>query len=326
MLPGGRMPKGTDMSDGDAADLSELEPPRRTGSLKTRSLVLGGVLVIAAGAALFTWRQVKPVVESRKYASVTYEVPKAPKLTPAEGETVYRIDPTASSLSYQVQEQFAGKDTSSAKGTTNGIAGDIAIDPTDLSATRVGTMVVNLEQLHSDNNLRDARLRLDYLESHEHPLATFEPDEVTGLEGKLVEGKAQDFEMTGDLTVKDITKPATFTGTATLDDGVLRTGTDSPVSSDSSTDRLMPRRRTASAGTRSPSARTIRSPRTTSRPAIRRWAPPRTTSARGLERSRSAARPSSRAAGSHSKPVRRSSRSRASPTSASRCAARATAR
>jgi polyisoprenoid-binding protein YceI/mono/diheme cytochrome c family protein len=210
------------MSDGDAADLSELEPPRRTGSLKTRSLVLGGVLVVAAGAGIYTWQQAKPIVEARKYAKVTYEVPDAPKLTPAEGETVYRIDPSKSSLTYAVSEEFAGKETSTAKGSTSGIAGDIAIDPTDLAATRVGTMVVNLEQLSSDNNLRDARLRLDYLESHTHPLATFEPDEVTGLEGELVESEAQEFSMTGDLTVKDITKPATFEGTATLDDGALK--------------------------------------------------------------------------------------------------------
>ncbi len=210
------------MSDGDAADLTELEPTRPKGSLKTRSLVLGGVLIVVAGAALFSWREVKPVVDARKYSSVTYEVPKAPKLTPAEGETVYRIDPTRSSLTYEVQERFAGKETTSATGTTSGIAGDIAVDPSDLAATRVGTMVVNLEQLHSDNNLRDARLRLDYLESHEFPLATFEPDEITGLKGKLVEGKAQEFSMTGDLTVKEITKPATFAGTATLDDGALK--------------------------------------------------------------------------------------------------------
>ena len=47
---------------------------------------------------------------------------------------------------------------------------------------------------------------------------------------------------------------------------------------------------TASAGTRSPSASTTRSPRTTSRPAIRLRSPSRMTSARGLVRSRSASR------------------------------------
>ena len=208
------------MSDGDAG-LSELEPKQTRFSLRSRSLVLGAVILVATVAGIYTWRQVKPIVESRKYASITYEVPKAPKLTAAEGETVYRIDPTESSLTYEVQEEFAGKDTSTATGTTNGIAGDIAVNPEDLGAVRMGPIVVNLEQLHSDNNLRDARLRLDYLESHEHPLATFKVDEVSGLSGKLAEGEPQDFELSGELTVKEITKPVTFTGTASLADGAL---------------------------------------------------------------------------------------------------------
>ena len=68
----------------------------------------------------------------------------------------------------------------------------------------------------------------------------------------------------------------------------LRTGTDSPVRSDSSIWRFIASARTPSAGTRSPSATATRSPRTTSRPAIRLRTPPRRTSARGLDRSRSA--------------------------------------
>ena len=71
-------------------------------------------------------------------------------------------------------------------------------------------------------------------------------------------------------------------------EGTLRTGTDSPVSSDSSVARCSACRSRPSAGTRSPSARTTRSPATTSRPAIRRRWPSRITRARGLERSRSA--------------------------------------
>ena len=69
---------------------------------------------------------------------------------------------------------------------------------------------------------------------------------------------------------------------------ILRTGTDSPVSSDSSVCRSLASTSTASAGTRSPSASTRRSPRTTSRPAMRLRSPSRMTSARGLVRSRSA--------------------------------------
>jgi hypothetical protein len=58
-------------------------------------------------------------------------------------------------------------------------------------------------------------------------------------------------------------------------DGVctLRTGTDSPVNSDSSACRSSACRSTASAGTRSPSESTTKSPRMTSRPGIRSRVP-----------------------------------------------------
>ena len=70
----------------------------------------------------------------------------------------------------------------------------------------------------------------------------------------------------------------------------LRTGTDSPVSKDSSAVRLVQDRRTASAGTRSPSARIAMSPRTTSRPAMRFFSPSRITEALGLDKSRKASK------------------------------------
>ena len=68
----------------------------------------------------------------------------------------------------------------------------------------------------------------------------------------------------------------------------LRTGTDSPVSRDSSSIKSCDLTRVASAATRSPSPMTMTSPRTTSRPAICNLSPSRTTKARGLARLRSA--------------------------------------
>ena len=73
----------------------------------------------------------------------------------------------------------------------------------------------------------------------------------------------------------------------------LSAGTDSPVSSDSSTRRPCASTSIASAATRSPSRSRSRSPRTTSRPAMRCSIPSRITSARGLERSRRASSASS---------------------------------
>jgi mono/diheme cytochrome c family protein len=212
------------MSDGPAADLDDLAPAdagRSTRSKGVRYGVLGGALALAAGAGLFTWTQVKPVVEARKFSKITYEVPDAPQLTAEPGETVYRIDPTASSLTYEVDENFAGRQTSTATGVTNGIAGDLALNADDLSKSRIGDIVANVEQFRSDNNLRDARIRQDFLESNQYPLATVEVLELTGLEGELVEGEAHDFTIEAAVTVKDETVRTTFDATAQLDDGAL---------------------------------------------------------------------------------------------------------
>jgi hypothetical protein len=72
--------------------------------------------------------------------------------------------------------------------------------------------------------------------------------------------------------------------------GSLRTGTDSPVSRDSSACRSLHERSTASAGTRSPSATSTMSPRATSLPGTYICRPSRITRARGLDRSRKASR------------------------------------
>ena len=119
------------------------------------------------------------------------------------------------------EEPFAKRKASKAEGVTNGIAGDLAVKADDLAASRVGEIVVNVEQFHSDNNLRDARLRQDYLASNEFPLASITVDELDGLDGKVEEGREYSFTMEGEVTVKDITRPASFDVTATLADGEI---------------------------------------------------------------------------------------------------------
>jgi len=212
------------MADSRATSTEALLPPaperKRAHWLRWASLSM--VLLGVAVAGVFAWRQVAPVVRARKYNNVTYEVPKAPQLTAKDGETVYRIDPTRSSLSYEVAETFAGQSQSKATGITNGIAGDVAVKADDLGRSRVGTIVVNVEQLHSDNNLRDARLRQDYLQSHRFPLAELKVETIKGLSGKLTEGKAQPFTMTGSVRIKGTSVAARFDGTATLTDGTLK--------------------------------------------------------------------------------------------------------
>ena len=189
--------------------------------LRLRWLSLSVVLLGVVAAGVVGWQQIKPVVDARRYASVTDEVPKAPRLVAADGETLYRINPVTSSLTYSIDESFVGKGTTTATGITHGIAGDLAINDKDLAKSRVGKIVVNVEQFRSDNNLRDARIRQDFLQSHQFPLATFSIKQLNGLEGKLAEGESRTFTMDGLVTLKGTSASATWQVTASVKDGTL---------------------------------------------------------------------------------------------------------
>jgi polyisoprenoid-binding protein YceI/mono/diheme cytochrome c family protein len=197
-------------------------PVKRRGRMMW--LVAPVVLVLAGGAA-FVAKQVHDVTSS-PYKTVTYSIPDAPHLVATRGESVYRIDPSKSSLSYEISEKIAGRSVSKAIGTTNGIAGDLAVNRDEPSKSRLGSIVANIEQFHSDNRLRDARIRSDFLQSHAYPLATFSATSLEGLPATLVEGKATAFTIVGDAKVHGVTHAVTWDATGTLHpDGVDVTAT-----------------------------------------------------------------------------------------------------
>lgn len=184
-------------------------------------LSLGVVLVaVVGGGGLFVWSKVQPLLSAR-YEDVAYTVPNAPRLTALPGETVFGIDPTQSSVSYGVDEKIVGQSASHTTGSTNGIAGDLAINTADPSQSRIGTIVVNVEELHSNNRLRDARIREDFLQSHANPLAQLTTTSVQGLPPSISEGTTYPFTLAGTLTAHGRTTPITWTGTAQLAGGKL---------------------------------------------------------------------------------------------------------
>lgn len=180
------------------------------------------VLLLAGGGGFAWWKIHSWMNVPSRYKSVTYSVPTAPRLAAGPGETIFRVDPTRSQLRYGVSEKIVGQTTGTASGTTNGVAGDIAVNRSNPAASKVGDIVVNVEQFHSDQPVRDARIREDFLESHSHPLARFHTTGLTGLPSTLEAGRTYTFQMRGTATVKDTTAPVTWQVHAKLLDGELQ--------------------------------------------------------------------------------------------------------
>ena len=76
-----------------------------------------GVVVVAAGVLLWGWSRYGSLLGTPKYRTVAYTVPAAPRLVAGSGETVYRIDPTRSQLTYRVAERIVGQTASHATGS-----------------------------------------------------------------------------------------------------------------------------------------------------------------------------------------------------------------
>ncbi|MEL7435049.1 MAG: YceI family protein, partial [Chloroflexota bacterium] len=139
-------------------------------------------------------------------------------------QIVYRIDTTQSSVQYEVNEIFAGRDVSTAIGTTTQLAGDILLDTDDYANSQVGTIVINVEQFTSNSDLRDRRIRQEFLESESYPEATFAPTELVNFPEAINEGESYSFQMLGELTIRETTQSEQWDVTATLSDDRL-TGT-----------------------------------------------------------------------------------------------------
>jgi polyisoprenoid-binding protein YceI len=172
---------------------------------------MGMLIVVSAVVGGIVWNSMfglEPTV-------VYFGVPDAPTLTATNNETIYRLDASRSTITYTVTEKLAGT-THTATGTTRGIAGDIALNTTKPADSRIGDIVINVQQLTSDQQLRDERLRHDYLQSNDYQTATFSPTTLDGLPTKISEDTPYKFTITGDLTVKETTKPATLKATGTL--------------------------------------------------------------------------------------------------------------
>ncbi len=180
--------------------------------------IVGSFVVVVGAGAAYVWSQIHPTL-SAKYSNIAYTVPKAPRLVARSGERVYRIDPQQSSVGYAVNEKIFGQGVDTAHGVTNGIAGDIALNSTNPNASRVGPIVVNVEQLHSNNNLRDARMRASYLESFKFPVAQMTLSRLTGLPATLREGQRYHFTMTTVLTIKQTPAPVTWAVDASVSNG-----------------------------------------------------------------------------------------------------------
>jgi len=142
---------------------------------------------------------------------------------PASGIMTLNIVPNESKVTYEVAETFINQNNrfNLAVGVTNSVNGTIQANLQNPPASTLGEFTIDISQFTSDSSRRDNAIRNNWLESARFPTAVFKPTSIAVLPGSYEEGKEYTFQVTGDLTVKQTTRPVTFDVTAKLSGDTL---------------------------------------------------------------------------------------------------------
>jgi len=131
---------------------------------------------------------------------------------PPAGIEVFKIIPGESEVSYEVGEVFLNQDNqfNVAIGITPEVNGEVFVDRNNPQNSSIGPISVDISQFKSDSSRRDSAIRDRWLESTKFPTAIFTPQEVVGLPESYQEGDPIEFQVNGDLTIREVTLPVTF--------------------------------------------------------------------------------------------------------------------
>jgi polyisoprenoid-binding protein YceI len=206
----------------------------RPSSLRRAAAMGGAALVIAASTlGVGAYSYLKPTAPAGSQVSaVPLTTMSALSSTladtdePAAGSPVYEIQSATSSASFVIDEVLRG-DAYTVVGTTNQVAGQIAFDSDDPAAAQVGTILIDARALTTDDDSRTRALGNRILNTDQYPYITFTPLTLSGLPTSVATAQPFTFQATGNLTIKDVTKPATFdiTVTPTADGDLAGTAT-----------------------------------------------------------------------------------------------------
>ncbi|MEJ5314025.1 MAG: YceI family protein [Anaerolinea sp.] len=150
-----------------------------------------------------------PVVEMTEGIKNTEEIDTA---------RIFILDKQRSVISYSVDETFLNQNNrlATAVGKTSAISGEIQIDTQNLSNVTFGEFIVDISTLKSDSSRRDAAIQNRWLESEKFPLARFMVKDVKGLPQNPKENELVNFQLVGDLTIREVTRSVTWDVSAML--------------------------------------------------------------------------------------------------------------
>lgn len=151
----------------------------------------------------------QPTPVAQTVAGPSEDADEATPADQATGLAVFTILPQESQVRFILDELLRGAPTT-VVGATNQVTGEIAVDYAQPDSAKVGTILVNARSLATDNDFRNRAINNQILDTGTYEFITFTPTQISGFPENPVLGQTFNFQITGDLTIRDITREVTF--------------------------------------------------------------------------------------------------------------------
>ena len=198
-------PAGTDSDGNDAAveasDIATATPSAEGSSEEAESV--SGDADAASG---------EPAGEADSGGDAAADSSEGPtaETEPAGSEPIlFQIVQSESEARFSIDEVLRGN-PKTVIGVTDQVAGEILFDPADPSSVQVGTILVNARTLVTDDDRRNRAIGNQVLDTGNFEFISFTPTEISGLPEAVSRGETVSFQITGDLTIRDVTREVTF--------------------------------------------------------------------------------------------------------------------
>ncbi len=140
---------------------------------------------------------------------------------PGMGKT-FVIVAEESEARFIIDEELLGQ-PKTVIGTTNALSGELTVDTENPAASVIGTIQIEAGTFVTDNDRRNGAIRRFILQSSQYQFITFNATELMGLPETIAVGDDVEFEVTGDLIVRDMSHPVLFIVTLqVVSEGELR--------------------------------------------------------------------------------------------------------
>lgn len=122
------------------------------------------------------------------------------------------IDSVGTEVRYRVRERLLGKDLDNdAVGATRAVSGQIALAADGSIIPEESKITIDVTGLKSDQDRRDGFVRRRLLVTDSNPTVVFMPTAIRGGPKTIPTSGSGAFTLVGNLTVKGVTKPTTWT-------------------------------------------------------------------------------------------------------------------